>query len=59
MSNLKAFGSYFDRGMTLRDYFAGQALPALITEYYRTQTPRDITERAYKVADLMLQAGGN
>ena len=49
----------FEDGMSLRDYFAGQALPALIAQYCETETPRDITKRAYRMADLMLEAGGH
>ena len=49
----------YEDGMSLRDYFAGQALPALIAQYCETETPRDITKRAYKLADLMLQARGH
>ena len=45
-----------NEGMTLRDYFAGQALPALIAQYCETETPREITKRAYRMADLMLEA---
>lgn len=43
-------------GMTLRDYFAAQALPALITQYCNTETPMEITKRAYRVAALMIEA---
>jgi len=47
-----------NEGMTLRDYFAGQALPALTTQYCNTETPREITKRAYRMADLMIEARG-
>jgi len=47
-------------GMTLRDYFAGQALAAIITATLNTKD-RDVTERtwafgAYECADAMLAA---
>lgn len=47
-------------GMTLRDYFAAKALPALIREYNsRTETPMTIpmiVELAWRTADEMLVA---
>jgi len=40
-------------GMTLRDYFAGQALPALVAKFSGADI--DIVARlAYKIADQML-----
>ena len=45
---------YFDMdGMTLRDYFAGQALPAIIG---RPEWPELIlaADEAYKIADAMI-----
>jgi hypothetical protein len=44
-------------GMTLRDYFAGQALAALSTKieygvYYKTNAAKD----AYEIADAMIEA---
>lgn len=57
--NPAAFPSqYAAEGMTLRDYFAGEALGALI----QTSTPRQhdatkrLAEAAYIVADAMLAA---
>ena len=42
-------------GMTLRDYFAGQALAAvLVSPYYREASTKDVVERAYWFADAML-----
>ena len=40
-------------GMTLRDYFAGQAVISL-TDDYQSQ-PEHLAERAYKIADAMLK----
>lgn len=43
-------------GMTMRDYFAAQALPALISAYGVTSERRStIVARAYEYADLMLE----
>jgi len=38
-------------GMTLRDYFAGQALEGLVTRF----TDKNVAEKAYKLADAMLE----
>lgn len=44
-------------GMTLRDYFAAQALPSLILR--EACLPRDaITDIAYEYADLMMKQRG-
>lgn len=51
-----------DTGMTLRDHFAGEALPALIHGYSRNQgsgpyldaSPDEIAYWAYRYADAML-----
>ena len=55
---------HFDPGMTLRDYFAAKAMPAIYTEYVRdaavggwAEDWRDrIAQGAYKMADAMLKA---
>lgn len=50
----------FNRGMSLRDYLAGRALPALIASASNTQgsawplTMPDVVEKAYQFADAML-----
>ena len=41
------------RGMTLRDYFAGEALAKIDLELYGTGAG---TREAYKIADAMLEA---
>ena len=75
MSDMKAFPSviqYFpndlnadeEKGMTLRDYFAAKAMPAIYTEYVRDAAVRGwaedwrdgIAQDAYKMADAMLRA---
>jgi hypothetical protein len=44
-----------NHGMTLRDYFAGQALAAvLVSSKYREASTKDVVERAYWFADAML-----
>lgn len=50
-------------GMTLRDWFAGQALPAILNsavEFVKaggeSMTPEAVTKDAYEVADAMLKA---
>lgn len=47
-------------GMSLRDYFAAQALAALYSDprAARDQYPEDVAFVAYKVADAMLRARG-
>lgn len=48
-------------GMSLRDWFAGQALPSVIEEYARLNPgigtehlPRNCAGHAYRIADAML-----
>lgn len=43
-------------GMTLRDYFAAAALPAVYAEAHRLEegSERDIAEFAYHMADAMI-----
>lgn len=55
-------GCYVDQGMTLRDYFAGQALPAIMRgmlELAKLGEKHDHREQAiaaYRVADAMILA---
>ena len=49
-----AFPNANSDGMTLRDWLAGQAMTAIITEGRRRFS--DVAEDAYKVADAMLKA---
>jgi hypothetical protein len=49
---------YFDPGMTLRDYFAGQALPALIAKFEVNRDYKYVIQHAYGLADLMIAARG-
>lgn len=46
-------------GMTLRDYFASQALAGLCAHsgsYGATNGPGDLSERAYQISDAMIEA---
>lgn len=42
------------QGMTLRDYFAGQAIVGLISQNHRGATRDDLAVEAYRTADAML-----
>lgn len=66
MDNIKAFPStprhdldtnrtVWNDGMELRDYFAGQALIALLGTAWSLNM-YDSTRRAYEIADLMMEA---
>jgi hypothetical protein len=47
----------WEEGMTLRDYFAGQALIGLLSDGKHFMfTSRDGAKRAYDMADAMLKA---
>ena len=46
-----------DRGMTLRDYFAGRAMQGMLSENSGIRYPTDeLVDFAYKVADAMMKA---
>ena len=47
---LKHSEDKFNPGMTLRDYFAGQALAGLVTNTYL----EDLGELSYKIAEVLL-----
>lgn len=52
-----AHWSYADRGMTLRDYFAGQALHGILMNYTTEKfgaTEEMVARYAYRYADAML-----
>lgn len=44
-------------GMTLRDYFAGQALAGILGGTYPTPTAEACADYAYSIADAMLVRG--
>jgi len=48
-------GGAFDKGMTLRDYFASRAMQAELTVYEGTNWPR-VAKQAYQMADAMMKA---
>ena len=50
-------GHYFEPGMTLRDWFAGQALSTMREPEYASF--EKIADLAYKTADAMLVARNN
>lgn len=47
-------GAGFSEGMTLRDYFAGQALAGLVGSA-AVANGEDVADVAYQLADAMLQ----
>ena len=53
---LNTEASYRESGMTLRDYFAAKAMPALLLEMHQTgMAPiKGIAAVAYEMADAML-----
>lgn len=44
----------YSEGMTLRDYFAGQALIGLKNDDFRRKT-KDYAKKAYEYADAMIE----
>ena len=44
-----------EKGMDLRDYFAAKAMQAYLTGDYDLY-PNEMAEKAYKIADLMMEA---
>jgi hypothetical protein len=42
-------------GMTLRDYFAAKAMQGMMADHTRDNSPAEISEWAYKIADAMLK----
>lgn len=55
---------WFEKGMSLRDYFAGQVVAAVlagaatIPVSHTSPTLTDIAEKSYLLADAMLKARG-
>ena len=52
----RAGGHCMDTGMTLRDWFAGQALAWAGSVEWFSHDPKHVAERAYRMADAMLEA---
>jgi hypothetical protein len=46
------------QGMDLRDYFAAKAMQGFLTGHYDLY-PHEVAERAYAMADAMLEASKN
>ena len=59
MKNIPAFPNNFTiekfQGMTLRDYFAAKAMQALISEPSLQATMDEFANRAYQIADIMME----
>ena len=58
-----AFGELYEKGMTLRDYFAAKAMPTVISDWLNTgdifqdaEIAEVIARDCYIVADAMLKA---
>lgn len=49
-------GKSFDKGMSLRDWFAGQALPTIMERYLDNAVDASPFVAAYEVADAMIKA---
>ena len=52
----QAFPTYTHNGMSLRDYFAAQALQGMLADSTRDMDYQDASKYAYKYADAMLEA---
>lgn len=50
---------YSFSGMTLRDWFAGQALPSMVDAADGPTTCADVAAQAYRMADAMLAERAN
>ena len=48
-----------ESGMTLRDWFAGQALAGILANPARLDNLVNTTEGAYTIADAMIKSRGN
>ena len=55
VSDGNVVGDVNERGMSLRDYFAGQAL-ALVLSQDGSRIAGKLAENAYEIADAMLKA---
>lgn len=53
-STITDYQNYNDKGMTLRDWFAGQALAGVMASDYDPQTWERYATVAYQVADAMI-----
>lgn len=54
-NNIPAFPDEYQDGMTLRDYFAAKTMQAMLGSNW-TLKDEEIPARAYKMADLMMEA---
>jgi len=53
---MKAFPNHRSEGMELRDYFAAKAMQGMMADHTRDNSPKEITEYAYQIADAMMKA---
>ena len=44
-----------NQGITARDYFAAKAMQGMMADHTRDNSPAEISEWAYKIADAMLK----
>ena len=49
----------YSNGVTLRDWFAGQALEWVGHNEWFSSDPKHVAERAYRMADAMIAARGD
>ena len=54
--DMHAFPTTAGDGMTLRDWFAGQAMAGMLANSDRDGYPEDRAQLAYEYADAMLEA---
>ena len=57
MKDIQAFPDEHKSGMTLRDYFAAEAMQGMLSEISGIRYPNDeLSKFSYAVADAMLKA---
>ena len=57
--SIPADWEHFQKGMTQRDYFAGQIVNGLLSGKHPFETVRDLANKAYVYADIMLEERGD
>jgi hypothetical protein len=46
---------HYQKGMSLRDYFAAQAIIVLLSSGFQWDRPKSLSARSYAIADAMLE----